>query len=297
MLRLCFFIKEKYRQDLANGLTLYNLNQDKKKKRPIAFNDYEIVTSWDTAAQKNWDQIYLCISSTALQQFDFQSLKSSLSENTIVVMLQPGPNDHKLAAQSVPVAQLVQGMITLISYFAPLPTEDLTIPGVAYWLPPMAPSPFTGPSQHCIEIVNTFKKSNMDATVKPNLRNMAPYPTAALMTFLTALEASQWQFSALTKNADLQKAMIKAQRQAFAAIASDTNTRKPWWHRLIMPWLLNLLLKVAPKVVPLDLETYFQVHFTKVKDQTKLFMQTYISQASHHGQDAAELIALNELTN
>ena len=292
-----FFIKEKYQQDLANGLTLYNLNQDKKKRSPIAFNKYDVITTWEAVAEKNWDQIYLCISSTALQQFDFSALNATLSENTTVVMLQPGPDDYGLAAMHLPEAQLVQGMITLISYFAPLPTENILVPGVAYWLPPMAASPFNGPAQRSIEIVNTFKKSNMDATVNTNLRQMAPYPTAALMTFLTALEASEWQFSSFKQNSPLQKEMIKAQRQAFAAIATATNTRKPFWHHLIMPGLLNMLLKIAPKVVPLDLETYFQVHFTKVKDQTKLFMETYISTANQHGQDAAELIALNELTN
>lgn len=294
-----FFVKEKYRSDLEKGLTLYNLNQDKKKKRPIHFTDFSILTDWDSAAnhQQPWDQIYLCISSTALLNFDFDGLKKAVSQSTTVVLLQPGPDDYQLAIKHIAKEQLVQGMITLISYAAPLPTETVPEPGITYWLPPMAATPFAGNPKRRGDIVDTFKRASMNANAKPNLRDMAPYPTAALMAFLTALEASDWQFDKLEHNVSLQKAMFKAQKQAFKAISEKTHTKPPLWQHALSPWLLKILFKVAPKVVPLDLETYFQVHFTKVKDQTKLFMRTYIEAASQYGVEATELIELNQMTN
>lgn len=295
--QVSFFVKEKYRAELEQGLTLYHLNQDKKRKRPIDFKDYKTVTDWQAAAETHWDQVYLCISSTALLHFDFAGLKQILAPDTVVVLLQPGPNDYQLTCQHIPPEQIVQGMITLISYAAPLPGEDVPKPGIAYWLPPMAATPFTGNPKIRTAIVHTFKRANMNAASNPNLRKMAPYLTAAFMAFLTALEACDWQFDQLKNNKVLINDMLKAQQQAFAALSRETNTKPPFWQHLIHSWLIKFLIMVGPKTVPLDLQTYFQVHFTKVKDQTKLFMDSYVHAAKQHGLEAGDLVALNQLTD
>ncbi len=295
--KVSFFIKEKYRDELAQGLTLYHLNQDKKRKRPIDFKDYGLVTSWEKAAETQWHQIYLCISSTAFLNFDFAGLKQALSPDSIVVILQPGLHDYELACQHLPKSQLVQGMITLSSYHAPMPGEQVPKPGIAYWFPPMAATPFSGNPKARAEVVTTFKRANMNATVNPNLHKLAPYTTAVFMVFLTALEASDWKFGKLAADKPLQKEMLKACQQAFKAVSKDTGTHPPLWQHMVSGWLIRTLLRVAPRVSPLDLETFFQVHFTKVKDQTKLFMNTYIEAAQRHHIPEAELNALNQLTN
>jgi len=41
--------------------------------------------------------------------------------------------------------------------------------------------------------------------------------------------------------------------------------------------VVRLALAVAPRLMPLDLETYLRVHFTKVGDQTRDFLRTYTS--------------------
>ena len=295
--RVSFFVKEKYAESLKKGLTLYHLNQDKKRKRPVHFKDFGIISDWPQAAAKQWDQVYLCISSTAFMNFDFDGMKQAVGPDTIVVILQPGPDDYALACQHFSESQMVQGMINLISYNAPLPGENVPEPGVAYWLPPMAATPFTGNPKARARVVKTFKQSNMNAAVNTNLRTMASYLTAALMVSLTALEASQWQFDRLKADKALQQQMIKAQHQAFEAMQRKTGMRPPVWRFALSAWVLRTLISIAPRVTPLDLETYLQVHFTKVKDQTKLFMQTYIDAAHDHNVNAEELIALNELTN
>ncbi|MDX1694440.1 MAG: 2-dehydropantoate 2-reductase N-terminal domain-containing protein [Ketobacteraceae bacterium] len=295
--QVSFFVKEKHEQSMAEGLVLYHLNQDKKRRRPVHFRDYGVITDWHKARETHWHQIYLCISSTAFLTFDFKGLEQAIKPETIVVILQPGPDDYELACQHLPKEQLVQGMITLISYNAPLPGESVPEPGIAYWLPPMAATPFTGNPKARAAVVNTFKRANMNAAVNTNLRKMAPYATAALMVFLTALEASDWQFDQLKSNVELQEQMLQAQSQAFDAVSWQTDTPPPLWRHAIKGWVIRLLLRTAPKVVPLDLETYFQVHFTKVKDQTKLFMNTYIASAEKHDLEAADLIALNQMTD
>lgn len=295
--QVSFFVKEKYLDSLNNGLTLYHLNQDKKRKRPIHFHDYGVICQWNTAAEKQWDQIYLCISSTAFINFDFEGLKNAVGPETIVVILQPGPDDYALACQHFPESQMVQGMINLISYSAPLPGETVPEPGVAYWLPPMSAMPFTGNPKARAQVVKTFKQANMNAAVNTNLRAMATYLTAAFMVSLTALEASDWKFDRLKSDKALLQQMLKAQSQAFEAVNLKTGMRPPVWRFAISSWALRMLLSIAPKIMPLDLETYLQVHFTKVKDQTKLFMNTYVAAASEHRLPAEDLIALNALTN
>lgn len=295
--QVSFFIKEKYRDELSQGMTLYHLNQDKKRKRPIDFRHYGLISSWQEASKIHWDQIYLCISSTAFLQFDFSGLKRVVSDDTIVVILQPGLHDYERACEHLPKEQLVQGMITLSSYHGPMPGEQLPKPGVAYWFPPMAATPFSGNPIARAAVIKTFKQANMNAVANPNLHKLAPYATAAFMVFLTALETSHWKFAELAADKPLQQQMLAAQKQAFSAVSKDTGIAPPLWQHLVSAWLVRMLLRLAPRVAALDLETFFQVHFTKVKDQTKLFMNTYIAAAQQHQIAAAELTALNQLTD
>lgn len=290
-----FFVKEKYKEELEQGLTLYKLNTDKQKSKPIQFNNFRIVTDWAQAQQHSWDQVYLTISSTALQGLDLKALKTTLGNATLGLM-QPGPHDLALVAKIIPAAQIVQGLITLISYAAPLPGEQVSKPGVAYWLPPMAATPFNGEAVRRTDLITTFTGSGMAAKSNKNLGKSALFPTAFLMTFLTALEAADWKFSRLQNDQQLLDNMIAAKKEAFSAVASAHGAKEPLWAHMNSTLILKALIRIAPHAVPLDLETYFKVHFTKVKDQTKLFMQTYIDDAKQQQLPANHLMALNQLT-
>lgn len=299
--QVSFFVKEKYRPSLEKGLTLYNLNSDKKKTKPITFSNFDTLSSWEdvksSGEQQSWDQVYLCISSTALLNYDFDAMKAAVGEQTTIILLQPGPNDYALATQHINADRIIQGMITLISYDAPLTGESVPTPGIAYWLPPLTATPFSGESTRLKDVIATFKSAGMAATSNPDLREEAPYPTALLMTFLTALEANDWNFDQLKANKKIQQQMITAQRQAFNTIAKDNNKRPPIWNNWLKPWMVRVAIRFAPKALPMDIETYFQFHFTKVKDQTKLFMQNYIESATKNGLPVSELATLNKLTD
>lgn len=291
-----FLIKEKYAEEMAKGVILYNINRDKQCKNPLRFSQYQTVTSWSAAAEQSWDMIVLCISSTALQDgLDFEGLKHALKSGTLV-MLQPGPQDMALVRQHIAAGQIVQGMITLVSYHTPMPGENTAVPGTAYWLPPLAPMPFAGPVDRRSDVIQTFIGAKIAAKSTQDLRKTSLYSTAFFMVFLTALEASHWKFGVLRKDTPMIERMLKANQEAFDAISAKHTIAPPFWSKWVSPWMVKSFLRVAPHATPFDLEQFFQVHFTKVKSQTKLFVNTYIADANETGIPAQQLNLLNSYT-
>lgn len=291
-----FLIKEKYVDEMAKGVVLYNINRDKQCQNPLRFSDYRTVTSWQAAAEQQWDMIVLCISSAALHDgLDFEGLKHALKNGTLV-MLQPGPEDMARVRQHIAETQIVQGMITLVSYHTPMPGETTTVPGTAYWLPPFAPMPFAGPVNRRSDVIQTFIGAKIAAKSIKDMREASLYSTAIFMVFLTALEASHWKFVVLRKDTAMIERMLKANQEAFDAISAKHHIRAPFWSKWVAPWMVKSLLQLAPRVTPFDLEQFFQVHFTKVKTQTKLFVNTYISHAAETGVPAQQLSLLNSYT-
>ncbi len=57
-----------------------------------------------------------------------------------------------------------------------------------------------------------------------------------------------------------------------------------------------MLLRLAPKVMPMDIETYFEYHFMKVKSQTKLYMNNFLLLAQELETPHQHLKKFNELT-
>lgn len=293
---ISFMIKEKYAPTLAEGVVLYNINRDKKRLHPQRFRNYKVLTSWQAATETRWDMILLCISSAALHQgFDFAGLSSALGDATLL-MLQPGPEDVALVMRNVPEQQVVQGMITLCSYHTPMPGENTSEPGTAYWLPPFVPMPFSGPVARRSELIQTFIKAQIPAKSIRDMREASLFSTAFFMVFLTALEASGWKFDTLRKDTGLIEQLLKANQEAFAGIAAKYKANAPFWAKWVTPWMIKSLLKLAPHAMPFDLEAFFQVHFTKVKAQTKLFVATYIADANEMGATSQQLTLLNSYT-
>ncbi|OUS28844.1 hypothetical protein A9Q99_10680 [Gammaproteobacteria bacterium 45_16_T64] len=294
--QVTFFVREKYLDEMSKGSILYHLNQDKSLNRPIRFTQYSLISTYEEVHQHNWDQVYLCISSTALQSFDFSGFQEALQGKPTVIMLQPSVQDLERLRETFPKEQIVEGMITLISYGAPLATENVDIPGIAYWLPPFMPTPFSGQMNRRQEVIKTFLESQIAAKSSKSVGEQSLFPTAFLMAFLTALESSQWKFDSLTKDAPLLKQLTQSIQEIFASLEAQHQVRRPFPLRLISPAVIKALLRLAPHVMPMDIETYFEAHFTKVKDQTKLYMKNYLDTARAGGKEHATLQVLNQLT-
>ena len=191
----------------------------------------------------------------------------------------------------------MEGMITLISYSTPMVTENTAVPGIAYWLPPMMPTPFSGEKSRRKAVIQTFRSSKITAGKTKSVQLKSLFPASFLAAFLTALEARNWKFKELKADRSLQQRLFKVTDEIFTGLENQHSTKRPLPFRFAAsPVIIRILLTLAPKVMPMDIETYFEAHFTKVKSQTKLYMQNYLDAARKAGGPHAELEYFNKLT-
>jgi ketopantoate reductase len=274
-----FLIKPAHEPELRAGLTLYPLNRPRARRcAPVRFEraEFQVLTDTAAAARQSFDQVYLTMSSTALRAGDwFGALAGAIGSATLV-LLQPGPDDHAFVRRHLAEEQIVQGIITLVSYRAPLPGETrFGDRGVAYWFPPLGASPLSGARRE--QVVAALRAGGLPTRRIRDVAAVSAFPTALLMPLLAVLEQAGWALGGLRETARLRTA-ARASGQALAVMAHQRGQRVPWALRLLnRPPAVRLLLALAPRLMPLDVETYLRVHFTKVGDQTRDFLRTYLT--------------------
>jgi 2-dehydropantoate 2-reductase len=63
---------------------------------------------------------------------------------------------------------------------------------------------------------------------------------------------------------------------------------------LTRPWVLRTVVRLARPFIPLPLETYLGVHFTKVGDQTREYMKGFITKGKAAGLPVTALVELQD---
>lgn len=286
-----FFVREKYRATVAGGFDMYPLNRSAKTE-PVRFEGFSVVTRADEVAAQRFDQVYLTVSSAALAGPWLAELIGAVGDATILA-LQPGQDDlETILAAGATRDHVVSGVITLISYSAPLPGETrFPKPGMAYWFPPLSPSLVSGDRDRAGRVIDLLKRGGLPVKRHPDVPKFAAFPTAIMMPYLVALESAGWTFAGLAAG-PIQLA-ARGAREAMAIVAR-TSGKPPLMMRLVArPRVLRMGLWLGRRVVPLPLEIYLKEHFIKVGDQTRMFMAGYIARGKAAGMDVA---ALEELT-
>lgn len=279
-----FLIKEKHRKALEAGVTLLQ-HRRLRADRQEDFAGLQLLTGWEQVAASRWNQVLLAIPSTALRSLPLDTLRQAIGTATLV-MLQPSGVDRDLLLQHFPRAQLVEGMINLISYYHPLPDQSplpqakpLT---VAWYRPPaFMPMPLSGEVTALATTLALFRSGGFPARAVADVLAVSRLPNLLLMTFLAALEASGWSFARLRGDRDLLALLTRAQREVVAA--------SPAAGRVPPVWLYRLGLSAAPLAVPLPLEAYLRAHFTKVRAQTDAYLRDFLQQCQ--GEALTELHA------
>ena len=271
---ISFMVREKYAEACRAGLTLYPLNRPKATRwQPVPFTGFGVLTRPDEVATATWEQVWLCISSPALQGPWLDELLEASGTATLV-FLQPGLRDRDTILERWPAERLVQGLITLISYQAPLPGEHVPQPGVAYLFPPLSTTLFTGPPDRTQAVVDALRAGGCRATVSPHVRHRAAIGSAVLMPHMVALETAGWSVQAL-RTSPLLPLASRASREAMMIAATYNGFPPPAARHVVHPLLTQLALGLAPHLLPFDLETYLRYHFTKVGAQTRAAMAVY----------------------
>ncbi|WP_158596248.1 ketopantoate reductase family protein [Oleomonas cavernae] len=279
-----FFVKPAYRDTVSAGLVLHRLEH-----RATRREDWSAprVADLATVAAERWDQVWLTLSSDALRGELAAQLLAAVGAAT-VVCLQPDLEDADYVRARVETPeQVVHGLITLISYQSPLPGRD-DPPGIAYFLPPFTPAPFSGSPARLSGVVDALNAGGMAARAVADVAPAAAAATALLQPLIASLELNNWQLSTVPGSAPLRIG-LDAAREALAVARQVTGARTAKFRPLLVPWLWRLFLPLAARLLPLPLEPYLHYHFSKVGVQTRLMLETYIRLGRQHGLETQAL--------
>lgn len=284
---IVFYVRDKYRASTAAGFVLYPLNQ-RDRTTPVRFEKFAVVARPDEVGRV--DVVMLTVSSPQLRGDWLPALVAATGDATYVV-LQPGLDDRRtVEAAGVPAERIVSGMISVISYHAPLPGETrFPEPGMAYWFPPRSPSLYSGATERTEAIVAAFRAGKQPAKRTGDAAKASMFSSAVMMSYLVALEAAGWSFREMLRG---PKAALAARgaREALAIVGRAHDAEAPLAVRAMTGTrALRAGLWFATRVVPLPLEAYVKDHFTKVGDQTGEMVARYIALGTAAGQSVTAL--------
>ncbi len=269
------------------GLVLYEMRGKRRRLRRF-FRPAAVHGSVAEAAAAGYDQLWLCLSTAALDKALAADLPELLGSHAgVVVTLQPGLHVPERLGAYVSADRLVDGGISMVAYQAPLVAGEVPEPGIAYDLP--FPSPFSGRS--AASVVSLLKAGGCPAAVRPNTRAMMAYGTATLNPLIAALEGAGWKLAALRSGRWAELAAA-ACAQARAITEAQVGVAPPAGLRLVRPSTIRLATRVMPRLVPFELEIYLRYHFTKVGDQTRMLMRRFVTDGEALGLEVGALRAL-----
>jgi len=288
--RVAFLVRERHEAALRRGVTMYPLER-RDRRAPVRFDGFDVLTSPEAVGRGRFDQVWLCMSSTALKGPWFDALVPHLG-GAAVLTLQPGLEDRAWVAERVGAERLLSGVITVIAYHAPLAGERGE-PGVAYWFPPLSPFPVSGPAHLVQATLDALRLGGVEAVETEDTAAITAVGSATMNTYMVALEAAGWSLAAL-REGPLLPLGARAVRQAQSVAAAVAGCRVGAARALGWPRVARLALALAPRLVPFDLEVYLRAHFTKVGDQTRAGTRAFIQQGHSRGLpvDAIETLAV-----
>jgi ketopantoate reductase len=288
---VAFLVKPEHAEEVRSGLTHYPLNRLRRRDgRPERFSGYRVHTRIADLAAESWDQVYLTMSSPALRAGGWFSSLAEVVGGATIVLLQPGPEDRAFVLREVPEERVVQGIITMIGYPAPLPGERrFQEPGIAYWFPPLTPSPLAGGTSRAGAVVRALNEGGLPARRVRDVARSTDYGAAFMLPLIAGLELAGWRLDRF-RGPEYLGLAVRASREALEVIARRRRERPPLRFRLLArPVLLRPFLRLAPLATPFDLEAYLRVHFTKVGEQTRDVVQTYLDWGKAAGSETHAL--------
>lgn len=278
--RVSYFVKPKHVAECQAGFTMIRMA---RKPQVTRFSDVRVYSDLGQLTGTSWDQVWLCVASSALRTGWLDGLLAATGDAAVVV-LQPGMDDLEYVRMRAGARPVIQGLIGFSAWHAPLGPDDHTPEGLAYWFPPLVPSVFGG--QGAKELVALLRAGGCPARFSKDTARAAARGAAMFIPLIAALEASGWSFARLLADETLSLGCAAA-REAVQIAAPGATFR---W--LPQPWMVRVVMRAARALAPFDMETFLKVHFTKVGAQTREILDTYLT----HGNKAGAVIsALSEL--
>jgi len=279
-------VKPQYGDACRKGIQLHHFGY-RGRIRDEQLVISQILTHVDEVAEGAFDQIWLTVASDALRGPWLDELLAA-SREAAVVLLQPDLDDRKLLLERVEEARLVQGLIGFLSFQSPLPRAPNLPEGIGYTLLPGSLNAFDG--SRAEEVVALLRKGGMSARRQSDLPGRSAERSATTVPIIAGLEAAGWSIADFTAGPWLPLS-LSASREALAVV-SHSLSRPP---KRVAPRLaVAVALKLAPRLMPFDLEAYLEFHFTKVGPQTRLMLETWVRHARDAGLPASAMIELRD---
>lgn len=239
-------------------------------------------------AGPHYDQVWLCTPSTALHGDWLKTQIRALGPNTELVCWTPDIADMELLAE-LHNGPLAQGLIGLISFQTPLPEEDTPSPGIGYYLPPGSAVLDSTPAG--TRAAALLRAGGVPTDQRQDLAWWEARLASVTICAVAALEHNAWSLKGLRRSPDLALACAAA-REAMAVNAASLGVKPGLAPRLPLSSILRFVLTVGPRVMPFSLETYLHYHFSKVGDQTRQVISSWIERGNGQQQQTASLQAL-----
>ncbi len=275
-----FLVRPKYAEAARAGFTLYRLNG--APDQPEAFEGFGVESDQDEAMKQDWDLVVLALSSVALRSGDWlERLGKSLGTAKLLALVpEPGGNEYLMSR--MPPGSVAWGMLSVISYQAPLPDQVLPKPGIAFWFPPLSALGFSGPA----EVVNAFlpvlKRGGMPVKRVQSVADEVALAGPILDKIIQSLECADWSFATLRRDPELLGLAVQAMGESWALAEKVHGLKPPLPLRLLRPFMLRATLWAAPHVLSFDLERFFDFHYHKVGEQTLMHMGEQLEACAHH---------------
>jgi len=279
------FVRPKYVEEAHAGYVLYPPGV----RTPIRFHPSGVVTSPAEVAAQTWDQVWLCVSSTAVRGAWLAELTAAMGDAVLVSLL-PGLRDRDTVAPLVPPERLVIGLIAFSAWHAPLAGEPLPEPGMAWWHPPFTPSQFQGAPAAVRPIVAALKKGGCPA-IAADATAMAARGSSFLVPLVAAMECAGWAFAGL-RTARWASLAAAAANEALTISTSHLGISPGPLAWVLTPTLVRAATRVVPLVAPMDFEAFLKSHFSKVGDQTLLALDLWVVEGESRSLPVAALTEL-----
>ena len=252
-------------------------------RRSVTFRPDVVLSSLeDVAAEaraRAWDEVWFCVPADALDEAWLATVAAAVGKARVVA-LPPGIESEERLRRAFPGCEVVPALISIVSYQAPLPGEEISPPGIAFYFPPAGPTVFGGP--HGREVAKNLARGGCPAVGKKDIRATSAFASAVLMPVVAGLEAMRWSLRAFRRS-DVPLLVARAAQEATAITADILGVRRPFLSFLVTGLAFRLAAWLAPKLAPFDLEAYLKHHFSKVGEQTRLLFAEYGASADKRG--------------
>jgi len=287
-----FLTRNEHTSDIRRNLVLIPLNHRNARTSPKHFGSFDVLTQYSQLESQPWDQIYMCVPSTNLTDRLMEGIKSYGGAATIV-KIQPGLGDLEKFTEYFDVSQIVSGMVSFISYQAPLSGETVAEPGMAYWFPPLFKSLFSGSNDRVRGVVGALQAGGLPAGTHPDVENLVGYVLAIEAPLTAGIESVGWSLRRFNQSRWL-KVACRGIKEAIEVAAKHQQSNPPIFMKLVNCLTIRLAIWLLPKGRVFPFESYLEHHFTKVKVQSIQHLDDYLDQALKYDIEVGSLSELRD---